>query len=351
MRRALELAQRGFGRTGRNPCVGAVVVRDERIVGTGYHHVFGGPHAEILALRSAGRLARGSDLYVTLDPCCHFGKTPPCTDAILKAGVARVISAHGDPRDRAKKSCERLIIGGVAFASGLLRGPARRVLQPYLKYVETGLPYVILKVATTLDGKVATASGVSRGITSEVSRKRVHFLRSRVDAVLTGGGTVSMDTPHMGVRKIAGRDPLRVLLDADLKVDLDTPFFRDDRVLVFTTPAASRAQVSALRARGIEVIILPSLENLSEILRLLADRDIALVMIEAGPRLMTSFIAGGCVDQYLQFIAPKLLGGEGSPTGFEGQDVTDLQAVKILQHPEISSVGGDFLIDGFLRWY
>lgn len=351
MRRALEIARRGFGHTGTNPCVGAIVVRNGRIVGTGYHHVFGGPHAEVLALRSAGRLARGSELYVTLDPCCHFGKTPPCTDAILKAGVGRVLSAHSDPRDDRKKAREQLVKGGVAFESGLLRSEARRVLQPYLKYVKTGLPYVILKVATTLDGKVATSSGISRGITSEISRKRVHLLRSRVDAVLTGGGTVSMDSPHMGVRKVSGRDPLRILLDSDLKLDLDAPFFRDKHVLIFTTSAASRGKVAELRARGIEVVSLSSLADIPDILRVIGEHGISLLMIEAGPKLMTSFIKSRCVDQYLQFIAPKLLGGVKSPTSYEGANVHDLRTVKILKYPDISLIGRDILVDGFLQWY
>ncbi len=353
MTRAVELARKGFGKTGLNPVVGCVIVKNGVIVGEGYHMKFGGAHAEVNALKKAGARARGADVYVTLDPCCHTGKTPPCTDALIRAGVARVISATDDPRDTQHIGQKILMRAGVRFQRGLCSHEARENIQFYFKMAKSSLPYVFLKVATTLDGKVATSSGFSRGITSKDALRYVHLLRSRVDALITGGGTIAMDNPHMGVRygRARGRDPLRVLLDSDLDIPLDGRFFRNSHVLVFTTKKAPACKIDELKKRRIDVCVLPSLSDVSVVLAELAKRGVVTVLVEAGPRIITSFIQSGCVDRYLQIIAPKLLGGVNSPTSYEGLDVVDYHDMKEFLYARVAPLGKDFLFSGYLRWY
>lgn len=351
MQRAIDLAWNGFGKTQPNPLVGAVVVKNGVIVGEGYHMKYGGPHAEVHALKMAGVKARGADLYVTLDPCRHLGKTGPCTEIVKKYGIKRVFSAVEDPHDLDHEGQKILKRAGVTFYRGLLEESSRMLLQFYLKNVKRSLPYVILKVATTMDGKVATASGYSRGITSKTSLTYVHKLRSQVDAVLTGGGTVAIDDPQMGVRHVKGRDPLRILFDSDLDISLSSQFFRNEHVLVFTTSRASKKSVSALQKQGIEVFVLESLADVSSILRILFEKGVFIVLLEAGPRLMTSFIEQGCVDQYIQMVAPKLLGGVSSPTSFEGLDHQDYSNMRYVKQLEVSRLGEDVLLKGYLNWY
>lgn len=351
MQRAIELAWKGFGKTQPNPLVGAVVVKNGKIVGEGYHQKLGGAHAEVNALKMAGTKARGADLYVTLDPCCHTGRTGPCTEVVKKYGIRNVFSAMSDPHDPRHEGEKILKRAGIQFQRGLLADVSREALQFYLKNVEKSLSYVILKVATTMDGKVATASGFSRGITSQDSLKFTHTLRSQADGVLTGGGTLAMDNPHMGVRYAKGKDPVRILLDSDLDVTMSSDFFRDNHVIVFTTKKASSGKIRELKKRGIEVVILDSLSDLSVILRMLFERKIYILMIEAGHHMMTSFIQGGFVDQYIQLIAPKLLGGSNSPTSFEGPDSTDYSKMKIVKDLSVSQLGPDILLKGYLSWY
>lgn len=351
MQRAIDLAWKGFGQTQPNPLVGAVVVKRGKIIGEGYHKKYGGAHAEVNALKMAGAQAKGADLYVTLDPCWHTGKTGPCTEVVKKYGIARVISAIDDPHDLKHEGEKILKRAGIVVQRGLLRDAAQQSQQFYRKNVFQELPYVILKVATTLDGKVAASSGFSRGITSDEARAYVHMMRSSADALLTGGGTLATDNPHMGSRIHRGRDPLRVLLDSDLDVPLTSEFFRDDHVLIVTTARAPRANIHALEKRGIEVVVLERLDDLSIILKLLFERGVRILMIEAGPRIMTSFVTQDCVDEYVQIVAPKLLGGVNSPTPFEGSDVKDYDSMKMLQHFDVSRLGPDLLLSGYLHWY
>lgn len=351
MQRAIDLAWKGYGRTQPNPLVGAVVVKNGTIVGEGYHMKYGGLHAEVNALKMAGKKAKGADLYVTLDPCRHTGKTGPCTEVVKAYGIKRVISAIDDPHDLGHEGEAMLRHAGIVFQRGLLREVAQQSQQFYRKNVLLGLPYVILKVATTMDGKVATSSGFSRGITSDEALRYVHTMRSQSDALLTGGGTLAMDNPHMGVRFVRGRDPLRVLMDSDLDVSLSSEFFRDEHVLVFTTALAAKKRVNALRKRGIDVVVLDHLQDILMILKVLFERGVRVLMIEAGPRIMTSFVEHGCVDEYVQIMAPKLLGGTHSPTSLEGVNVIDYAMMKTLERLEVSRLGPDVLLKGYLNWY
>ena len=259
MRRALEEAERGRGRVEPNPLVGAVVVKDGKIVGTGHHERFGGPHAEIVALARAGNEASGATLYVTLEPCCHHGKTPPCTTAILASGIVRVVAAMRDPFLQVSgKGFALLEAAGLAVSSGCQDQPARELNAPYLKRVTAGLPFVTAKWAMTLDGKTAVKTGDSRWISSEPSRRLVHELRGRMDAIVAGIGTVLADDPLLTARPPGPRTPTRVVLDGRGRLPLNSRLVQtapEIPVLVAVTGAAGEAECTKLRDQGCEVIV------------------------------------------------------------------------------------------------
>ncbi|MBM3501091.1 MAG: bifunctional diaminohydroxyphosphoribosylaminopyrimidine deaminase/5-amino-6-(5-phosphoribosylamino)uracil reductase RibD, partial [Armatimonadetes bacterium] len=258
MRAALALARRGVGRTAPNPPVGAVVVKRGALIGRGYHRAAGQPHAEVEALTDAGPAARGADLYVTLEPCAHHGRTPPCTDAILRAGVRRVCYAVGDPDPKvAGRGHAQLREAGLSVEAGRLARDARELYRAYFKHRLTGTPWGVLKLAGTLDGKVATASGESRWITGESARRHVHRLRNENDAILVGVGTVLADDPQLTTRLRGGRDALRVIIDSRGRTPPTARAVVQDSsagCLIATTAAASRRRVEALRRAGAEVI-------------------------------------------------------------------------------------------------
>jgi len=334
MRRALDLAPGGLGRVEPNPMVGAVVVRGDRVVGEGFHARFGGPHAEVVALAQAGTEARGAQLFVTLEPCCHHGKTPPCTDAILAAGVRRVVAAVGDPFPEV---CGRgfaiLKQAGLEVEVGVLETEARRLNAAYFKRQATGLPLVIAKWAMTLDGRLATASGESRWISSEAARRRVHELRRIVDAVLVGARTARIDEPRLTVRHVeplAERgQPARVILDAALSLEPDREPVRSAAevpVLIYTTDDGLRSEAeraAALRRAGAVLVAAPKAPggvSPEAVLRDLGARGMSRVLVEGGARILGSFFAAGLVDRVLVFVSPRILGSAGalSPVGGPG---------------------------------
>jgi len=259
MQRALDLARRAEGRTRPNPAVGAVVVRDGEVVGEGFHPAAGEPHAEIFALREAGDKARGADLYVTLEPCSHQGRTGPCAEAVIAAGIGRVIIGTPDPNPLVSgRGMARMKDAGIPVVCGVLEDECRRLIAPFAKHVVSGLPYLILKSAITLDGFTATASGDSRWITNSASRLHVHRLRNRVDAIMVGIGTVLADNPQLTTRlPEGGRDPLRIVVDSTLKTPEDAAILTvpsESPVLIVTTAQAPQSRVDALTARGAEIL-------------------------------------------------------------------------------------------------
>lgn len=351
MELALSLSQRGFGKTQPNPVVGCVIVKNGKIIGQGYHQKCGSAHAEVNALKNCKTNPKGATVYVTLDPCNHVGRTGKCTEALIQAGVKHVISATDDPHDKKHEGEKLLKKNGISFQRGLLSDESQLLLQPYLKWVSKKLPYVILKVATTLDGKIATVNGVSRSITSDASLKEVHRLRANVDAILTGSGTAITDNPHLGVRHVKGADPLRILLDSSLSTPADSLMFRDENCIVYTTSQAKKSRIQTLESKGVEVVILSDTIELLFVLRDLFERGVYLLLIEAGASVMTSFLSENLVDRYVQFIAPKLLGGEDSLTSVEGENPVDFSSVKKLKNIAYSSSGEDFCVDGFFNEY
>jgi diaminohydroxyphosphoribosylaminopyrimidine deaminase/5-amino-6-(5-phosphoribosylamino)uracil reductase len=353
MRRALELAERGRGSVEPNPLVGAVVVRDGRVVGEGWHQRYGQAHAEVNALAVAGEAARGATLYVTLEPCCHHGKTPPCTDAVLRAGVARVVAAMADPFPQvAGRGAELLRQAGVTVEIGLEEAAARRLNAPYLTLLGAGRPYVHAKWAMTLDGKIATATGHSKWISGEESRRRVHDLRGRMDAILVGAGTVRADDPLLTARPPGPRTALRVVLSRDGRLPDGSQLLRTARetsVLVAVSAGLPGGRRAALEAAGCEVLELPAPDGRPSIASLLADlgrRRLTNLLVEGGSAVLGSLRDAGLIDEVHVFIAPRLVGGRAALTPVGGTGAATVGEGLTLTEWESERVGDDLYWHG-----
>src|SRR5919201_660185 len=316
MRRALALARRGLGRTSPNPVVGSVVLRGDEVVGEGWHQRAGEPHAEVIALERAGPAARGATLYATLEPCAHVGRTPPCVDAVLAAGVSRAVIATRDPDPRVDgRGVARLREAGIAVTEGVLAPDAEALNRPFFKHIRMRLPWVMLKLALSLDGRV-TAPG-RRYLTGAEARRHVHRLRDEHDAVLVGIGTVLAADPQLTVRDVRGRDPLRVVLDAHARTPPNARVVGNDgRAVVFVREGADAARVDALREAGARIAAIPGAEDGLDVRAALAwlDRhDVLSVLLEAGPTLASAMLRAGLVDEALFIYAPIVVGDAGLP--------------------------------------
>lgn len=354
MRRALELAERGRGYVEPNPLVGAVVVRDGQLVGEGRHQRYGEAHAEVNALAAAGDAAHGATLYVTLEPCCHQGKTPPCTDVILRAGVGRVVAAMSDPFPAvAGKGGDLLSAAGVAVEFGIGEAAARRLNAPYLTLLAIGQPYVHAKWAMTLDGKIATKTGDSKWISNEASRRRAHALRGRMDAVIVGVGTVLADDPQLTARPPGPRTAIRVILDSNCRLPADSVLAktaRDVPTLVAATAAAPLDRTAALRALGCEVLTLPPSEGHTDVKALLVElgrRRFTNVLVEGGGAVLGAFLDAGAIDEVHVFIAPCLAGGAEARTPIGGKGVDRIAEALRLTEMRLEVVDGDVLLHGW----
>ena len=347
MARALALAERGLYTTTPNPRVGCVIVKDGAIAGTGWHEAAGRPHAEINALDEAGTKARGATMYVTLEPCSHRGRTPPCADAVIGAGVARVVAAMQDPNPIVSgNGFARLRGKGVQVDHGLMREEARELNIGYVSRMAHGRPWVRMKIAATLDGRTALSNGASQWITGEASRRDGHHFRARACAVLTGIGTVKDDDPQLNVRYVdTPRQPLRVLVDSRLEVPEDARILAGGPVLV-AAARGDEVKIEALRARGVEVLVLPNPHgkvDLPELLRELGRRGVNEVHVEAGTRLNGSLLREGCVDELLVYLAPSLIGDTGRGM-FSLPEFTELAQKIPLSIGDVSRVGEDIRV-------
>jgi len=362
LRRALAEAERGRGGVEPNPMVGAAVVREGGLVGVGHHARHGGPHAEVVALEQAGAAARGATLHVSLEPCCHQGKTPPCTDAIIRAGVARVVAAMPDPFPK---------VAGGGFAKlreaglGVELGPpdvaleACRLNAPYLKRLATGRPLVTAKWAMTLDGRIATSTGDSRWISGERSRALVHEMRGRMDAIVVGIGTVLSDDPGLTARPPGPRVAARVVLDSQARLPTTSQLVRtagDVPVLVAVTELAPAERCSALAALGCQIMPFHQAEGLvpvSDLLDELGRRGATNVLVEGGSRILGAFLQAGEIDEVEVYVAPVIEGGAHSVPPVSGVGVTTMAEALRLSRHSISTVDGDLLVRGSLseaRW-
>jgi diaminohydroxyphosphoribosylaminopyrimidine deaminase / 5-amino-6-(5-phosphoribosylamino)uracil reductase len=357
MQLALRLAARGAGWVSPNPMVGAVVVKGGMVVGRGYHRRAGLPHAEVEALRSAGDSARGADLYVTLEPCNHHGKTPPCTRAILAAGVRRVIIAARDPNPQVTGGgAEFLTAHGVDVVAGVLDAEARRLNEAWIHWLNTGRPWVVAKAACSLDGKIATVGGESQWLTGEAARGLGHRLRHRLDAIVVGIGTVLADNPQLTARRPRGRgaDPIRVVLDSRLRLPLTSRLLSLDSpalTWVATTNQAPRDAIRALEDRGAQVLVLPADAGrvaLPALLQELAARQVQSLLVEGGAETLGTFFDQRLVNQFYFFYAPKILGGQKAPGMVGGQGIVHLGEAHIARELSVRRVGGDLLVSGYL---
>jgi diaminohydroxyphosphoribosylaminopyrimidine deaminase/5-amino-6-(5-phosphoribosylamino)uracil reductase len=347
MARALALAERGLFTTTPNPRVGCVIAKAGEVVGEGFHERAGAPHAETNALSAAGSSAEGATVYVTLEPCSHHGRTPPCADALIDAKVRRVVAAMGDPNPKvAGEGFARLRAAGIEVASGLLEDEARELNIGFVSRVTRGRPWVRMKVAASLDGKTAAANGQSQWITGVAARRDGHRWRARACALLTGIGTVKEDDPRLTVRGVeTTRQPLRVLVDSRLEVPLGARILEGGNVLVAAT-VEDQSKIAALRGQGAEVVVLPNASGkveLRDLVTELARRELNEIHVEAGMKLNGSLVAAGVVDELLIYLAPTLI-GESGPGMFNLPAIERLDQKLALRLVDVERIGDDLRV-------
>jgi diaminohydroxyphosphoribosylaminopyrimidine deaminase / 5-amino-6-(5-phosphoribosylamino)uracil reductase len=354
LRLACRLAEKAAGRTSPNPMVGAVLVRNGEIVGSGFHQFAGGDHAEIVALRKAGSKAKGSTLYINLEPCNHHGRTPPCTRSLIAAGIKEVVAGMKDPNPLVSgKGLRALHRAGIKVRTGILEEECRTLNEAFIKYITRRLPFVTLKLAASLDGKIATATGDARWISCERSRATVHSLRNRYDAVLVGAGTVLTDNPQLTCRIAGGRDPWRIILDGHLRIPLTATFLRQpgsDKNIVVTSNSAPGAKIRALESLGATVWRLPLREGAVPwiaVLKKLAKMGIVSVLIEGGAITAAGALKEKVVDKMLLFYAPKLLGGDARYM-IDSLGIQRIRQSVALRRLKIQKSGTDLLVSGYL---
>lgn len=348
MRRALELAAKGNGKTAPNPMVGAVLVRNRKIIAEGYHHGFGKPHAEVDALKKVSSSQfKKSTLYVTLEPCSHHGKTPPCADFLIQRGIQHIIIATEDPNPLVHgKGVAKLRAAGVKVQSGLLAQEAEKLNEIFYNAMRKKSAFVTVKMAITLDGKIATESGDSRWISNEESRTEVHRMRSSIQAILTAAQTVMADDPHLGIRMVKGRDPLRIILDRKLITPLSAKVYRDTNVLVVTTQASDLNQKKAFQKAGIPLLEYPGDHvPLRQFLKDLFAKNIYSVMVEAGSGLFTSLLKEKLVNKVVIFMAPKMVGKGVFVLGDLG--IKSMDKALQLRDSTFRQCGHDMMITGY----
>jgi diaminohydroxyphosphoribosylaminopyrimidine deaminase/5-amino-6-(5-phosphoribosylamino)uracil reductase len=357
MNLAYSLAEKGLGRTSPNPCVGAVVVRKDRVVGQGHHEGAGKPHAEIVALGRAGRLARGATLYVTLEPCVHWGRTPPCVDTVLAAGLRRVVVSAVDPNPLVSgRGIERIRAAGLELAAGVLAERHARLNEAYDKFIRLKIPFVTLKAAISLDGRMATKAGDSRWISTPASRDYVHLVRGEQDAILVGITTALRDDPRLTVRhpNWPGKKITRVILDPGLRLPPSAGVFparEGGPVLVFAGPAAPEMAAKGLVRRGAEVVRIPCVRDRLDLSRVLAElgrREISSVLVEGGGAIATAFLEGRLADKILLAVSPRLIGGAKAVPLFGGEGPARIADSLRLGRVSSFRLGGDLIVEGYV---
>jgi diaminohydroxyphosphoribosylaminopyrimidine deaminase/5-amino-6-(5-phosphoribosylamino)uracil reductase len=355
MRRAMSLAKRGAGWVNPNPMVGAVIVKDGRIIGEGFHEFFGGPHAEVNAIRAAREPVAGGTLYVTLEPCSHTGKTPPCAERIAAEKISRVVAGTTDPNPVVNgKGISYLESHGIVVETGMMEQPIKRMNEAFNKYIRTGMPFVVLKSAMTLDGKIATVTNASRWITGESSRRMVHRMRHQLSAVMVGVNTVVSDDPLLNIRlKGKWKNPLKIIADSHGRISLEAKVLTNDPQLtiVATTNLADKEKLKAIERMGSQVLVCPAKNgqvDLGYLMHMLGAMDIGSVMIEGGGTIAFSALREGIVDKVVCFIAPKILGGANAPTPVGGEGIAKMEEALNLREMRTTKIGADIMVEGWL---
>lgn len=353
MQRCLALANRALGKTSPNPLVGSVIVRDGKIVGEGFHPQAGEPHAEVFALREAAEKARGATVYVSLEPCNHYGRTPPCTEALIAAGVAKVVIGMVDPDPRVSSGgIHRLRSAGIEVVVGVEEEACRQINEAFIHRILYQKPFGILKYAMTLDGKIAATTGHSAWVTSPESRHLVHQLRSECDAVIVGGNTVRRDNPHLTTHQVASHNPLRVVMSRRLDLPLEANLWNinEAATLIFTEMSFDLEVQKQLSDKGVEVVELELLTPLW-VMKNLYDRGFSKVLWECGGTLAAEAIAHGTIQKIMAFIAPKIIGGQTAPSPVGDLGLEKMTEALQLERVTIRAVESDFLIEGYLGRY
>ena len=353
MRLAMQLAGNAIGRTSPNPLVGAVIVKDNRIVGCGWHRKAGTPHAEVHALNQAGELAQGADVYVTLEPCAHYGKTPPCAKALVEAKVKNVYGGLLDVNPKvAGKGFKILEDAGIHVEYGFLQDELRKQNEVFFKWIEHKKPFIVLKAAMTLDGKITTATGQSKWITNETSRAYGYKLRDIYDGIMVGINTVIEDNPMLTARVDGGKNPIRIVVDSSLKIDINANVVQDKsaKTIIATTDKADKDKILKLQAQDVDVIVVDKDENdkvdIEKLLDILGQQNICSILVEGGATLSGSFVAKKLVDKVYFFIAPKIVGGKEAKTPVAGTGILNLQEALALKDIQIEKLEEDILIIG-----
>ncbi|MBU0615555.1 MAG: bifunctional diaminohydroxyphosphoribosylaminopyrimidine deaminase/5-amino-6-(5-phosphoribosylamino)uracil reductase RibD [Nanoarchaeota archaeon] len=350
MELCLKLAEKGKGATSPNPLVGAILVKRGAIVGKGWHKKCGEDHAEVMAIKQAGIKANNATLYVNLEPCSHWGRTPPCTESIIQAGIREVIVGCEDPNPKVSGHLE-LKSRGLKTKIGILDDECRRINETYLKYMKTKKPFVIVKAAMSLDGKIATKTGHSKYITGTEARKHVHQLRSELDAIMVGSNTVMKDDPMLTTRLVKGKNPIKIVVDSKLKLNLNSNVVKNEpsKLIVATTNLAPRTKVKQLQQKGVKIIEMPADNghvDLKKLMKELGNHEITSIMIEGGAELNSHAIKSNIVDKLLFFLSPGLIGDGLSALGDMGITKVD-KSIK-LKNVTHTKIGKDLLIEGYL---
>ena len=365
MQKALALAAKGKGRTSPNPMVGAVIVKSNKIIAADYHRKAGTSHAEILALKKAGSKARGAALYINLEPCCHTEKkTPPCTKLIIKSGVKKVVAAMLDPNPKVSgRGIKELQTAGIKTDVGVMESEAKKLNEAFVKFITKKEPFVILKIAQSIDGKIATSKGESRWITGEEAREYVHKLRNEVDAVLVGIGTVRKDNPSLDCRIKGGRNPYRVIVDSNLQIPLNAKVlkYNDNKTIIAAippTPPFSKGgwrdyqkKMAYLKSQGVNILFVKVKNgriDLKELMKKLGKLDIMSVMIEGGSSINASALSSGVVDKIMFFVAAKIIGGTDAVSSVGGKSPSLLKNAVRIKNLQIKKIGEDFLFEGYI---
>jgi diaminohydroxyphosphoribosylaminopyrimidine deaminase/5-amino-6-(5-phosphoribosylamino)uracil reductase len=355
MNLALNLALKAQGKTSPNPMVGALVVKNGKIVGKGYHEKAGSPHAEVIALDEAEEKSRGAILYVTLEPCAHFGKTPPCVDRIIKSGIKEVIVGMLDPNPLNNgKGIKILKQNKIKVRVGFLENRLKKINEAFIKYITKRMPFVTVKVGQSLDGKTATKSGDSKWITSDKSRVYAHRLRSNYDAIMAGVNTILRDNPKLDTWFYA-RHPIKIVVDSQLSTPEDANIFAKNRQVIIATlhnlpgQETENRKILAAKARILEIREKEGQINLKDMLKKLAQLEIANILVEGGGTLIGSFFDEGLVDKVLFFISPKIIGGKEALSSVMGRGISRIDKAVKLRHVKLKKIGEDFLVEGYVK--
>ena len=359
MQLALELAKKGIGRVHPNPMVGAVIVKDGKILGQGYHKKCGEGHAEVNAFKDAeekNENVEGAEMYVTLEPCSHFGKTPPCADKIIEKKISKVFIGTLDPNPLvAGRGVKKLKDAGIYVEYGILESECYKLNEVFMKYIVKKEPFVVMKTGMSLDGKIATYSGESKWITEERSREDVHNLRNELTGIMVGINTVLKDNPQLTCRVNGGRNPIRIIVDSNLKIPMDCKIVntaKEVETIIATTDKANLDKINSLEDKGVKIIVVPSKNgkvNLKELMTILGKLKIDSILLEGGGTLNFSALEEGIVDKVKIYIAPKIIGGKDSKTPIEGKGIDNLKDAFKITNLSVSTIGEDILVEGYVE--